>query len=226
MIARAGAACIADLRARCACAAGCRVERVLRGAGRGAVEGLEVVVVRLDLGPLGHGEAQAGEDRDDLVAHLDQGVPRAARGPAPRQGEIGTREGALVASLALAGLGQARLQQLEVALGLVGGGPHERALIGRQGAERAQELGQCPLTPEDADADLLQFGRRAGGLDRGARLAGDGLDARMGHGGQRAAALALSTSLVNPTGSLMASSDSTFRFSATPAFLSPAMKTE
>ena len=86
---------VADLhRARCGCAAraagGCRrrslrhVERVVllprRVLGRD-VQGVEVVPVALDLRPLGDGEAEVGEDRDDLVHHLADRVDRALRAP-------------------------------------------------------------------------------------------------------------------------------------------------
>src|SRR5207244_4274788 len=63
---------------------------------------------------------------------------------------------------------QTRVQEgLELALGRVRRGADARPLFGREGAERAEELGQDALAAEEPDADLLKLG---GGL-RG----GDGL---------------------------------------------------
>src|SRR5205823_1278224 len=67
------------------------VERVLHVPRRVVardVERFEVVVVGLDLGPLDDGEAEAGEDRDDLVVDARERVERAARRSPPRQGEV------------------------------------------------------------------------------------------------------------------------------------------
>src|SRR5437899_7706108 len=52
------------------------------------VQRLEVEVVGLDLGPLDDREAEAGEDRDDLVVDAREGVERAAGRAPPRQREI------------------------------------------------------------------------------------------------------------------------------------------
>ena len=65
-----------------------RVLHVARDVVRGRVQGVEVVVLRFDVGPVGHGEAHAAEDRRGLVDELlDRMQPAAAR-PAPGQGKI------------------------------------------------------------------------------------------------------------------------------------------
>ena len=69
---------------------GREVERVLHVARRvigRQVEGLEVVVVRLDLRPLRHREAQAREHGDDLVAHLGERM-HARRAAGRRPGRV------------------------------------------------------------------------------------------------------------------------------------------
>ena len=103
--------------------------------------------------------------------------------PPPGQREVEPALRPLPAALAAGGVGEPRLQQrLQHALGLVGGSTHHRPLVGRQGAERAEKLGERALAAEEADADGLQLGRRRRALDRLAGLAGDGVDARVIHG--------------------------------------------
>ena len=64
-------------------------------AGR-LVEGLEVVVVELDLRPVDHREAQAGEDLDDVVERACHWMPVAERRHAPsRQGHVEALAGQL-----------------------------------------------------------------------------------------------------------------------------------
>src|SRR5262249_34973476 len=161
------------------------VERVLHVPGGMVardVERLEVVVVALDLGSLGDREAEPGEDRDDLVAHAGQRVERPLRGPPPRQGEIEPPAAALGLALRRRRGRQPRVEQpLELALGLVGGGADERALLGRQGAERSQELCQRALPAEHADADGFELARRLRRGDGRPRLVHDGVDARVRH---------------------------------------------
>ena len=56
---------------------GLDVERILHVAGGvvlGDVEGLEIVVVELDVRPLDDLEAQGGKDADDLVEDMRYGV--------------------------------------------------------------------------------------------------------------------------------------------------------
>src|SRR5437762_13167253 len=76
------------------------------------VQRLEVVRVGLDLGPFGDGEAEAGEDRDDLLAHARERVQAAARRPAAGQREIGALALALAAALGGARGVQTPLEQL------------------------------------------------------------------------------------------------------------------
>src|SRR6266478_3691600 len=113
------------------------------------VEGLEVVVVALDLGPLGDREAEPCEDRDDLVVDAGQGMQRSLRRAPARQGEVEPPPAALGLALRRRRGGEPSVQEpFELALGLVGGGADERTLLRRQAAERAQELGQRALAAE------------------------------------------------------------------------------
>ena len=138
-----------------------QVERVLHVARRMIardVEGLEVVVVALDLRTLGDREAEPGEDRDDLVVDARQRMQRSLRRPAARQREIEAPSPAFGLPLRRRRRGQPRVQEaLELALGLVGGGADERALLGRQGTERSQELRQRALAAEHADAEGFEL---------------------------------------------------------------------
>src|SRR5688500_11371468 len=146
------------------------------------VERLEVVEVRLDLRPLGHREPEAHEDGHDLVAHARQRMEPAPRRSTARQREVRARALALAAPLALEHLAQADDEEgFERTLRLVGGGANQRALLGRQGAERLQDLGQGAGAPEILDPDGLQLARGGGTSDGGPRLARHRLDARMGH---------------------------------------------
>src|SRR2546429_613841 len=146
------------------------------------VERLEVVGVGLDLGPLGDREAEAGEDRDDLVVDARERVERAAGRAPPRQREIEPRARPLGASLRPERLVQASVQEgLELALGGVRRGADARPLRGCEGAERAEELGQDALAAEEPDADLLELGGGLRGGDGLTRLLRDRVDARMTH---------------------------------------------
>src|SRR5438067_13913823 len=100
------------------------------------VERLEVVRIGLDLGALGDREAEAGEDRDDLVAHARERMQAAAWRPAAGQREIGALALALPPALGRARDVQTPVEQLhQLALGLVGGGAHLRPLFRRQRGE-------------------------------------------------------------------------------------------
>src|SRR2546426_8436962 len=146
------------------------------------VERLEVVVVGLDLGPLGDREAEAGEDRDDLVVDARQRMQRPPRRAAARQREAEPPTAPLGLSLRLVGRGEPRVQQaFELALGLVRSRADERALIRRQRAERSQELRQGALAAEHADAARFELGGRLRRGDRLSRLLDDGVDARVPH---------------------------------------------
>jgi hypothetical protein len=191
------------------------------------VQRLEVVGVGLDLRTLGHREAESREDRDDLLAHAHERVHDAARRPAAGQREIGSLALALALALGGARGGEARVQlRLQLALGLVGGGADGRPLFGGQRAEALEDLRERTRAAEIADADRLELGGRGGSPDRGARLVGHGVDARVTHRRQRAWAFAVSVSLANAAGSLTASSASTLRSSSTPARFSAAMNRE
>src|SRR5262249_43486066 len=138
--------------------------------------------VRLDLRPLGDGEAEPGEDRDDLVAHAHERMHDAARRPPAGQRQIWTRALALSPTLVRRGCLEPRVEQrLQLALGLVGAGPHLGALGGAERAERFEELRDFAGAPEVTNADRLELGRRGGGTDGGTRLARHGFDARVAH---------------------------------------------
>src|SRR3989454_5315761 len=144
------------------------------------VQRLEVEVVGLDLGPLDDREAEAGEDRDDLVVDAREGVERAAGRAPPRQREIEPLARARGAALRLERPRQTRVQEgLELALGRVRRGADARPLFGREGAERAEELGQDALAAEEPDADLLKLGGGLRGGDGLTRFLRDRVDARI-----------------------------------------------
>ncbi len=159
-----------------------RVLHVARGMVRREVQGLEVVVVGLDLRALDHGEAEPGEDLDDLVLHPAQRMGGAERRAAAGERQVGPRRRARSHALGLLCVGETRVhERFQLALGLVGRGAHLRPLGRGQRAERAEELGESALPAEVLDADLLELGGRPGGGDRLARLPGDRVDARVRH---------------------------------------------
>src|SRR3989442_1248760 len=136
------------------------------------VERLEVVVVGLDLGPVDDREAQAGEDRHDLVVDARERVEHASRRTPARQCQIEPRARPLGAALRFQRLGQALFEEsLEDALGLVRRRADERPLLGGERAERAEELGQDALAAEEPDAGLLELGGRAIELASSAEVA-------------------------------------------------------
>ena len=109
-------------------------------------------------------------------------MERAVRGPASRQGEIEPPAAALGLTLRLDGLGQSVVDQhLELLLGLVRGEAKGRPLLGRSRAKRTQEQRQLALTPEKANADLLELRRRVRRVDCLARLLLNWVDARVRH---------------------------------------------
>src|SRR5258705_13114546 len=106
------------------------------------VEGLEVVVVALDLGPLGDREAEPCEDRDDLVVDAGQGMQRSLRRAPARQGEGEPPPAALgPAPPRRRGGGPSVPEPLELPLGPVGGGAAQRTPPPRPAARRAHGPG-------------------------------------------------------------------------------------
>src|SRR5262244_1574419 len=126
------------------------VLHVARGMVVGKVERAEVVVVRLHLGPLRHGEAEPLEDGDDLVLHADDRMHGARRGEPAGQGEIDVARGEGLAMLLRLPLGEIRLL---ADAGPIGGGHF---------AEPAQQSRQLARASEDAHPHLLE-GRRGSG---------------------------------------------------------------
>src|SRR5262245_58101456 len=148
----------------------------------GEVQGLEVVIVVLDLRPFGHREAQPREDGDDLVVDDRERVQRSLSRTASRQREVELGPRAVLAALGLSGLAQPALdERLQLALGFIGGGPHAGPLALGQAAQRAEQRGERALAPQITHPDLLQLGRRPSAGDRRAGLVRDGIDARVGH---------------------------------------------
>ena len=163
-----------------------RVLHVARGVVLRDVEGLEVVVVELDLGPLGDGEPHPGEHVHDLVVHLGERVEPARDDAAARErqvGPVGRQPGSPLDALQ-DGLPGLELR-LDPRLRLVRLAPHERPLGGRQSRQGAQELGEAPALAEVLDPDLVEVPASGGPLDLLAGALDDRADALVGHGGTR-----------------------------------------
>ena len=139
----------------------------------------EVVVVELDLGALGHREAQAQEHVLDLAPGLGDQVqaPGAGRRIAGQRHVDGVAAQPVVQLRGLQrrrALGQQRLQRH---LDLVAALAHRAALLGRQVLDRAQHGGQLGLAAQQAHAQLLQLGGRGGAGDGRLALGADLLQA-------------------------------------------------
>src|SRR5207249_2224007 len=147
-----------------------QLERALEIAHRdGAVHGEPFAL--LEHRRLRHVDGDAGE-----------GVERAAGRTPSRQREVEPRARPPGAALRLEGLVQAPVQEgFELALGRVRRGADAWPLLGCEGAERAEELGQDALAAEEPDADLLELGGGLRGGDGLTRLLRDRVDARMTH---------------------------------------------
>ena len=207
------------------------VERVLHVAGGmvvGEIEGPEIVVVALDFRTLRHREAQPLEDLDDLVLHLREGMEGAGSGKASRQRQVHALGGERAAALVVLERHHPCLERsFELGLDLVGLGPHQRPLRRRQRAQRAEERGQLPRSPQDTNPERFEVGRGAGPSDIRQGPITNLLDPRVRrHAQARPAARAVSASFAKAVGSWTASSARIFRSSATPAFLRPFMNTE
>ena len=128
------------------------VEGVLHVAGGVVlrdVERLEVVVVRLHLGPVGDREAEPHEHVDDLVEDERERVSRAAHDAPAGQREVDAVGGQPGPALPLPHhLEPARERRLDLGLGLVRLPPDHRPLGGGQRGHRAEELGEEPLLAE------------------------------------------------------------------------------
>ena len=145
-------------------------EGVRLGLGRmvvGRVERREVVVLELDLGPLGDAEAEADEDVLDLALDLRQQVRRAARHGIARQrhvdGRLAQRGVELAATRAARAAGRAaRSSAAAHAVQLLAA---RSAQLGRQLAELAQGERQRARASERLDARIFELGSRRGPLE-------------------------------------------------------------
>src|SRR5205823_7399758 len=150
-----------------------------RGVRRAVVQGVEVVVDGLDLGPLDDGEAEPEEDVLELAPGLGDEV-QAADGLRRVAGE---RDVDAVGDQPLLELGGLELgvasgdRVLELAAGQVGRLADAAALGRLELGHAAQQVGQLGLASQPLHARLLERarGRRLG--DGGARVGGDLLDA-------------------------------------------------
>ena len=162
------------------------VLHVARGMVLRDVERLEVVVVELDLGALGHREAHAGEHVHDLVVHPRQGMEAPGDDAAARERQIGPIGGQPGPPLeAVQDHPPALELRLDLGLGQVGLAPHHRPVGGRQAGQGAEQLGEGALLAEVLDPDLLEVPAGGGPLDLLAGAVDDRADARVGHGGTR-----------------------------------------
>ena len=132
------------------------------------VEGVEVVPVALDLGALGDGEAEVGEDGGDLVHHLADRVDGALGDRARRQGDVGPFAGDAGLERGVGEAGAGLGQGLgEVVLERVERGAGGLARLGRHGAEAAHEERDLALLAEGGEAHLLERRLVGGGVDGG-----------------------------------------------------------
>ena len=125
---------------------------------RGGVERREVVEARLDVGPVGDGEAEAPEDAGHLVDHARDGV--LGTGGEPASGERGVEGGAGAGRPAvesLAARGEGGLDGLAPGVGLATEG---RAFRGGHFLELLHDGGEQAVAAEVADAGLFERGGR------------------------------------------------------------------
>ena len=145
------------------------------------VERREIVEVVLDVGPFDDPEAHVGEDRDQLVQHLADGMNGADRLRARRQGDVHPlgRE-ALVQvrplqrrAACVDGIGQLALDLVEPRAGLLAG-------VDIEPAQALHRLGERRFLAERRDTGLLQRGQVAGRLDPGQHALFQGVEVFQG----------------------------------------------
>ena len=162
-----------------------------RVAGR-EVEGGEIVVVGLDVRPLGDAEAEIGEDGGDLVDDLADRMDAAGlqRCATHRQGDVDRLRGQPVDEVLLLEDGAAGGERLaDPVLEAVQRRSHDLALLRRHGAEALHQFGNAALLAQRGDA--LGFQRRFIGRFGNARgnvaLERDDIGFTRGHFGIRPA---------------------------------------
>jgi len=194
---------------------------VAGGVVLGHVEGFEIVVVQFDLGALGDGEAQRGEDPADLLRHLGDRVQGPSGEPPPGQGHVDPL--LHEPSVFLRGLNplEHRVDPLrEGLLDLVGQLSHRGPLLRRHGREAAQDRREHPLATQVLRPDRLdRLVRR--GPEKLLLCFPLKLLQLLSHPFFPPAAMPAMSA--NARGSWTAMSARTLRSRDTPAFLSPSM---
>ena len=119
----------------------------------------EVVVVRLDVGAFGDGEAHVAEDLDDLVVDLRHGMdtPIGQRTEPHRQGDVDLLGGEPLSEGGLLQIGLARVERVAHArLDGVDGLPEGLALVGGNLPSSAINSETLALAAERCDTHLLE----------------------------------------------------------------------
>ena len=206
------------------------VERVLhvpRRVLRGKVEGLEVVIVALDVRSPPDGEAEAAEDGDDVRHRLGDGMPVTRHRPPPGKGDVDPLPPFASTPLLIADPGEPGVERgLELRARAVRHLADRLALLHRKRGDALQDPGDGALLPEEAAFRVEEVALGARGRDGRHPLFAEARDL-LGGAGQaqtpRYARAALDRSAIarNPAGSLTARSARIFRSTSTPAFFSP-----
>ena len=140
------------------------VLHVARGVILRQIEQGEVVVIQLDLRPVKHGESHADQRVANQAVGLRHRVQAAKRrGNSARRGDVQRFLGktALFGDFTQRGA-FFRNNRLQRTLDLVGKGADACALLARELAHRAQNVGQRTVAPEHIHQGLLEiFGRLA-----------------------------------------------------------------
>ena len=150
-----------------------RVVHLPRRVADGEIEGGEIVVVGLDVRPLGDLEAHVGEDRGDLVDHLGDRVDAAGlerRGP-ERQRDVDPLRFEPGGEFGRLEHGAPRGDRLRDAVPeAVQRRPHHLPLLGRHRAEALEEVGDGAFLAERADALGLERRLVGGRRDAGGEV--------------------------------------------------------
>ena len=139
----------------------------------------EVVVVGLDVRPLGDGKAHVAENLGDLVEHLADrmNAPILQWADAHGQRDVGLLGCETRRERPALQLGLAPLQRLaDAGLEAIDRLSERLALLGRQSAEPGHQLGHAPLLAEGGNAHALDGGQIPRRADLGDQRALDGGD--------------------------------------------------